>query len=64
MSTQQQLPDTLQSFEPANNRPGKFYSLPALEKSGIGPVSRLPMCGCSHSCNTTTSLQWRTICRG
>jgi len=43
MSTQQQLPDTLQSFEPANNRPGKFYSLPALEKSGIGPVSRLPV---------------------
>ena len=43
MSTQQQLSDTLQAFEPGNGRPGKFYSLPALEKAGIGPVSRLPV---------------------
>jgi aconitate hydratase len=43
MSTQQPLADTLQSFEPVNGRTGKFYSLPALEKAGIGPVSRLPV---------------------
>jgi aconitate hydratase len=43
MSTQQQLSDTLQAFEPGNGRPGKFYSLPALEKAGLGPVSRLPV---------------------
>jgi len=30
---------TLQKFED-----GKFYSLPQLEKSGIGPISRLPAC--------------------
>jgi aconitate hydratase len=43
MSTQQPLSDSLQSFEPGIGRPGKFYSLPALEKAGIGPVSRLPV---------------------
>jgi aconitate hydratase len=43
MSTQQQLSDTRQSFEPGNGRPGTFYSLPALEKAGIGPISRLPV---------------------
>ena len=43
MSTKQQLSDTLQTFEPGNGRTGKFYSLPALEKAGIGPISRLPV---------------------
>src|SRR6516162_2196097 len=43
MSTQQQLSDTLQAFEPGSGRSGKFYSLPALEKAGLGPVSRLPV---------------------
>ena len=43
MSTPQQLSDTRQSFEPGNGRPGTFYSLPAFEKAGIGPTSRLPV---------------------
>ena len=43
MSIQQQLSGTLQTFELAGGRTGKFYSLPALEKAGVGPVSRLPV---------------------
>src|ERR1700690_2548412 len=43
MSIQHPLSDTLQPFEPGNGRSGKFYSLPALEKAGIGPISRLPV---------------------
>ena len=43
MSTPPQLSATLQSFETGNGRPGRFYSLPALEKAGVGPVSRLPV---------------------
>src|ERR1700720_4766086 len=35
--------DTLQQFDLGNGRRGSFYSLPALEKAGIGPVSRLPV---------------------
>ncbi|MBM3270756.1 MAG: aconitate hydratase [Candidatus Sericytochromatia bacterium] len=35
--------DTLQTFEPAAGRSGKFYSLPALEAAGLGKISRLPM---------------------
>ena len=35
--------DTLRSFDAGNNRPGLFYSLPALEEAGIGPVSKLPV---------------------
>ena len=34
---------TLQNFELGNGKPGKFYSLPALEKAGVGPVSKLPV---------------------
>lgn len=37
------LHDTLQSFEIAAGQPGRLYSLPALEKAGIGRVSRLPV---------------------
>jgi aconitate hydratase len=33
----------LQTFELGNGRPGKFYSLPALEKAGVGPISKLPI---------------------
>jgi aconitate hydratase len=43
MSIQHPLSETLQTFDPGNGRPGKFYSLPALEKAGVGPVSRLPV---------------------
>ena len=35
--------DTLQTFELGNGAKGKFYSLPALEKAGVGPVSKLPV---------------------
>jgi len=35
--------NSLQSFVAGPNRTAKFYSLAQLEKSGIGPVSRLPV---------------------
>ncbi len=43
MSALHNLFGTLQNFELGNGRPGKFYSLPALEKAGVGPVSKLPV---------------------
>ena len=33
---------SLQTFPVAGGRTGEFYSLPQLEKEGVGPVSRLP----------------------
>src|SRR5437879_13733654 len=33
----------LQSFNPVAGQTAKFYSLPQLEKEGIGPISRLPV---------------------
>jgi aconitate hydratase len=35
--------DTLQPFDSGAGKPGLFYSLPQLERAGIGPVSRLPV---------------------
>ncbi|MHB0971822.1 MAG: aconitate hydratase AcnA [Thermoanaerobaculia bacterium] len=35
--------ETFQSFDLGAGRTGKYYSLPQLEKAGIGPVSRLPV---------------------
>src|SRR5215216_6306135 len=32
-----------QTFNLAANRTGRFYSLPQLEKEGVGPVSTLPV---------------------
>ncbi len=43
MSTSHNLFGTLQSFELGNGQSGKFYSLPALEKAGVGPISTLPV---------------------
>jgi aconitate hydratase len=43
MSNAHNLFDTLQQFEAGNGQPAGFYSLPQLEKSGVGPVSRLPV---------------------
>src|SRR5579871_5126140 len=43
MSAPHNLFGTLQNFELGNGGQGKFYSLPALEKSGVGPVSKLPV---------------------
>jgi aconitate hydratase len=33
----------LQPFDAGNGKQGKLYSLPALEKAGIGPISKLPV---------------------
>jgi len=33
---------SLQKFQTAGNGTGEFYSLPQLEKEGVGPISRLP----------------------
>jgi aconitase A len=35
--------NTLQTFSPAGAAEARFYSLPQLEKEGIGPISRLPV---------------------
>src|SRR5579859_115667 len=43
MSTSHNLFGTLQNFELGSGQQGKFYSLPALEKAGVGPVSKLPV---------------------
>ena len=34
---------TLQEFPLGNGKQGKFNSLPALEKAGVGPISKLPV---------------------
>jgi aconitate hydratase len=43
MNAPHNLFDTLQRFDIGDGRQGEFYSLPALEKAGIGPVSKLPV---------------------
>ncbi len=43
MNEPHHLFDSLQPFDAGNGREGKLYSLPALEKAGLGPVSRLPV---------------------
>ena len=43
MSRLHNLWDTLQTFEVGDGRRGRFYSLPQLEKAGLGPISRLPV---------------------
>src|SRR5438874_10518629 len=35
--------NSLQKFDLGPGRQGSFYSLPALEKAGLGPISRLPV---------------------
>src|SRR6266511_1758735 len=35
--------NSLQQFDSGNGKPGSFYSLPALESAGVGPVSQLPV---------------------
>src|SRR5919206_742980 len=35
--------NTLQTFTSRRGRTGQFYSLPQLEREGVGPVSRLPV---------------------
>ena len=43
MSEPHNLFGTLQPFALGGGRQGNFYSLPALEQAGIGPVSKLPV---------------------
>ena len=43
MSTPHQLFNTLQTFDLGNGKQGRYYSLPALEAAGVGPISRLPV---------------------
>src|SRR6201981_1303612 len=43
MNQAQNLFKTLQSFDLGNGKQGSLYSLPQLEKSGVGPVSKLPI---------------------
>jgi aconitate hydratase len=35
--------NSLQTFDAGSGQTGKFYSLPQLEKEGVGPVSKLPV---------------------
>src|SRR4051812_38206374 len=39
----QNLFNSLQTFDLGNGQKGQFYSLPALEKAGVGKISRLPV---------------------
>ncbi len=43
MNEPHNLFNSLQKFDSGNGQPGSFYSLPALERAGIGKVSRLPV---------------------
>ena len=43
MSAPHKLFNTLQQFDLGNGRQGNFYSLPALEAAGIGPIAKLPV---------------------
>ena len=43
MNASQNLFDTRQQFDAGDGRRGWLYSLPQLEKAGLGPVSRLPV---------------------
>ena len=43
MSTSHNLFGSLQSFDLGNGKKGTFYSLPALEAAGVGPISKLPV---------------------
>ncbi|MEI7728397.1 MAG: aconitate hydratase AcnA [Verrucomicrobiota bacterium] len=43
MSIKHTLFDSLQTFDLGNGKTGNYYSLPALEKAGLGKISRLPV---------------------
>src|ERR1043166_6441650 len=43
MSNSNNLSKTLQRFDLGNGQQGLFYSLPQLEKSGVGPIAKLPV---------------------
>ena len=43
LSMSHNLFNSLQSFDLGNGKSGQYYSLPALEAAGVGPISRLPV---------------------
>ncbi len=43
MNASHNLFNSLQEFDLGNGKSGNFYSLPALETAGVGPVSKLPV---------------------
>ncbi len=43
MSNAHNLFETLKQFDLGTGREGNYYSLPALEKAGVGPISKLPV---------------------
>ena len=43
MSNKHNLFDTLKDFDAGNGEKGSLYSLPALEKAGVGAISKLPV---------------------
>src|ERR1043165_7146133 len=43
MSNAHNLFNTLQKFDLGNGKQANFYSLPALEAAGVGPISKLPV---------------------
>src|SRR5688572_262902 len=43
MSLQHRLFESLQTFDLGDGKSGRFYSLPALERAGLGAVSTLPI---------------------
>ncbi len=43
MSQPHNLFNTLQKFDLGNGQQAKFYSLPALEAAGVGPIAKLPV---------------------
>src|SRR5580765_3641146 len=43
MSNAHNLFNTLQQFDLGNGKQGDFYSLPALEAAGVGPIAKLPV---------------------
>ena len=43
MNNAHNLFNSLQKFDLGNGKQGSFYSLPALEQAGVGPISRLPV---------------------
>src|SRR5207253_1739560 len=44
MAERHNLFGSLQTFPLGGGRSGRFYALPALERAGLGAVSRLPVC--------------------
>ena len=43
MSMTHNLFDSLKEFDLGDGKKGAFYSLPSLEKAGVGPISKLPV---------------------